>query len=123
MGNEQRKQSRAHHGSPWLAGYAPRPGHRRRHGKGPAGDSQSDSGKTFCQEVTLSRLQRTGCPTHRDLRPIRSRAIGVPSILYVGILLVLAALAEDLLAQLPYSLGASFADLARAFSGAGSDVL
>lgn len=45
------------------------------------------------------------------------------SILYVRILLVLAAPAEDLLAQLPYSLGASFADLGRAFSGADSDVL
>src|SRR5713226_1168514 len=49
--------------------------------------------------------------------------VGVPSILYVGILLVLAAFAEDLLAQLPYSLGASFADLVLAFSGAASDVL
>src|ERR1700693_2001246 len=50
-------------------------------------------------------------------------AVRVSSILHVGILLVLAAPAEDLLAQLPYSLGASFADLGRAFSGADSDVL
>jgi len=48
---------------------------------------------------------------------------GVHSILYVGILLVRAALADDLLAQLPYSLGASFADLGRALAGADSDVL
>jgi hypothetical protein len=49
--------------------------------------------------------------------------VGVPSILYVGILLVLAAPAEELLAQLPYSPGASFANLGRAFSGADADVL
>src|ERR1700732_4500473 len=121
MGNGQRKQSRAHHGSSRPAGYAPRPGHCRRHGKRPAGYSQSDIGKTFFQEVTLSRLQRTGRPTHRNLRPGRAR--WVPSILQVGVLFVLATPAEELLAQLPYSLGASFADLGRAFSGADSDVL
>src|SRR5258708_40300454 len=98
MGNDQRKQSRAHHGSSRPAGYAPRSGHRGRHGKRPAGDRQSDGDKTFFQEVTLSLPQRTGHPTRRDLRPIRSSAIVVPSILYVGILLVLAALTEDLLA-------------------------
>ena len=36
---------------------------------------------------------------------------------------VLAASVEDLPAQLPYALGASFADLARAFSGTDPDVL
>src|SRR6202171_5829279 len=76
MGNDQRKQSPAHHGSSRPAGYAPRTRHCRRDGKRPAGYSQSDSGKTFFQEVTLSRLQRTGCPTHSDLRPIRSSAVG-----------------------------------------------
>jgi hypothetical protein len=45
------------------------------------------------------------------------------SILDVGCILVLAALAKNLLAQLPYSLATSFADLGRAFSGADSDVL
>src|SRR3981081_2740713 len=49
--------------------------------------------------------------------------VGIRSILHVGILLVLAAPAKDLLAQLPYSPRASFADLRRAFSGADSDVL
>src|SRR6266478_6092914 len=120
MGNDQRKQSRAHHGSSRPAGYAPRSGHRGRHGKRPAGDRQSDGGKTFFQKVTLSLLQRTGRPTYRDLRPIRSSMVGVPSILYVGILLVLATPAKYLLAQLPYSPGAAFADLRRAFSGADS---
>ena len=46
-------QSRAHHGSSRPAGYAPRPGHRRRHGKRPAGDRQSDGCKTGPREVTL----------------------------------------------------------------------
>jgi|ERR1700688_952624 hypothetical protein len=46
-----------------------------------------------------------------------------PSILHVGGLLVLAVPAEDLFAQLPYSPGAAFADLGRAFSSADSDVL
>ena len=45
------------------------------------------------------------------------------SILDVGFILVLAALAKNLLAQLPYSLATSFADLGRAFSDADSDVL
>jgi len=48
------------------------------------------------------------------------------SILFVGVLLALvalAALAHDLLAQFPDTLGASFADLGRAFSGADSDFL
>ena len=49
--------------------------------------------------------------------------VGMPSILYVGILLVLTAPAKYLLAQLPDSPGAAFADLGRAFSGADSDVL
>src|ERR1700693_5171261 len=53
----------------------------------------------------------------------RTQSGRCPLILHVGILLVLAAPAEDLLAQLPYSLGASFADLGRAFSGTDSDVL
>src|SRR6266853_3506186 len=123
MGNDQRKQSRAHHGSSRPDGYAPRSGHRGRHGKRPAGDRQSDGGKTFFQEVTFSPLHRTGCDKYRDLRPIRSSMVGVASILYVGILLVLATPAEDLLAQLPDTPGASFADLRRAFSGAASDVL
>jgi hypothetical protein len=43
------------------------------------------------------------------------------SILDVGFILVLAALAKNLLAQLPYSLATSFADLGRAFSGADSN--
>src|SRR6202162_5504586 len=53
----------------------------------------------------------------------RTQSGRCPLILHVGILLVLAAPAEDLLAEPPYSLGASFADLGRAFSGADSDVL
>src|ERR1700720_96756 len=73
MGNAQRKQSRAHHGSSRPAGYAPRTRHCRRHGKRPAGYSQSDSGKTFFQEVTLSRLRRTGRPAHQELPPGRAR--------------------------------------------------
>src|SRR6266403_3570364 len=123
MGNDQRKQSRAHHGSSRPAGYAPRSGRRGRHGKRPASDGQSDGDKTFFQEVTLSPLQRTGCNTYRDLRPIRSSMVDVPSILDVGAFLVLATPAEDLLAQLPDPPAASFADLRRAFSGADSDVL
>src|SRR5437899_5997872 len=122
MGNDQPKQSRAHHGSSRPAGYAPRPGRRGWHGKRAAGDRQSDRGKTFFQEVTLSPLQRTRRPTHRDLRPVMSSVVGVPSILHIGGPLVFATPAEDLLAYLPNSLGASFADLRRAFSGADSDV-
>src|SRR3981081_568897 len=49
--------------------------------------------------------------------------VGIRSILHVGILLVLAAPAKDLLAQLPYSPRAAFSDLGRAFSCADSDVL
>src|ERR1700682_318455 len=59
MGNDQRKQSRAHHGSSRPAGHSPRPGRRGRHGKRPTGDGQSDGGKTCLQEVTLSPPQRT----------------------------------------------------------------
>src|SRR6266852_6526971 len=71
MGNGQRKYSRAHHGPSRPAGYAPRPGHRGRHGKRPASDGQSDGCKTRIQEVTLTTALtdtfRGGflCSTHR----------------------------------------------------------
>jgi hypothetical protein len=52
-----------------------------------------------------------------------SRGTFPESGLPVGFLFVLAAPVEDFPAQLSYSLGASFADLARAFSGADPDVL
>jgi hypothetical protein len=52
-----------------------------------------------------------------------SRGTFPESGLPVGFLFVLAASVEDFPAQLSYSLGASFADLARAFSGADPDVL
>ena len=45
------------------------------------------------------------------------------SILVVGFILVLAAFANNLLAQLPYSLATSFTDLGRAFCCPDSEVL
>src|ERR1700674_2719413 len=60
MGNDQRKRSRAHHGSSRSAGYAPRSGYRRRHGKRPASDGQSDGGKTCHQEVTRPTTMGVG---------------------------------------------------------------
>src|SRR5260370_36100049 len=51
------------------------------------------------------------------------RKAGLPVGFLFALVVVLAAPVEDLPAQLSYSLGASFADLARAFSGADPDVL
>jgi hypothetical protein len=61
--------------------------------------------------------------TYDTSQGVGPSAGGVASILDVGVLLVLAALAEDFLAYFPDTLSAAFADLGRAFSGADSDVL
>src|ERR1700676_5412886 len=64
-----------------------------------------------------------GSPTSRAFREVglSRRGGGMPSILHVGVLLL--APAKHLLAQLPDSPGAPFADLGRAFPGADSNVL